>query len=205
MAIRVYPLAQDQWDKVNGCAELFRHWDTSANKVEAEALVGALMASHCSGATTVADLGCGPGRYVPVCFEHLDTLRRYTGYDSSDGMIAKAEQDYGDRVGVKFAKANIFDRAPYTKRWRPDVLLSIDTSRHYKDPLGLLDVIVDRWPARYYLFSVLYGKPAELMNGRVVATADMEARLPQMGRVIAWQDIKLDENMSVRYVVIEGE
>jgi SAM-dependent methyltransferase len=172
--------------------------------VEAEDLVGALLASHVPAAKFVVDLGCGVGRYVPVVFDHLPQVKRFVGYDRADTLLTRARQTYGNRTGVRFENADIFNGAPYQKRSRPDVLLSIDTSRHYKNPLGLLDVIVETWPARYYLFSVLYGpKDEELLNGRAVTLAATETRLNGMGNVLAWQDIHTG-GLSVRYAVIEG-
>lgn len=205
MSVKVYPLAKAQWDSSNGCGALIEHWETSQGKAEAEALVGALMASHVPDAKAVFDLGCGSGRYAPVCIEYLPKLRKYVGYDTSKALLEAANKAHGGQSVVKFTEADIFHGAPYIARWRPDILLSIDTSRHYKDPLGLLDVIVDKWPAKHYLFSVLYGKPMELMNGRVVSAEDMETRLAAMGRIIAKQDVNIGDGLNVRYAIIEGE
>lgn len=205
MSVEVYPLAQAQWDSSSGIDDLVHHWDTSASKVEAEELIGALLASHIPTAKTVVDLGCGVGRFVPVTFDHLPALKRYIGYDQSDTILSRARRDYGGRNGVSFEIRDIFEGAPYQKRSRPDVLLSIDTSRHYKDPIGLLDEIVFNWPARYYLFSVLYGpKNEELLNGRAITKAEMEAGLERMGTIVAHQDLHSLPPLSVRYVVIEG-
>jgi SAM-dependent methyltransferase len=195
-----------EWQTEQGAQGLIDHWNSSTNKRQAEALVGGLLATHLPTAKHVVDLGCGPGRFVPVCRTHMAGLAKFTGYDTSPALVAEAARNHGAEKGVSFTPRDIFAGADYPPRNRPDVLLSIDTSRHYHDPLGFLSAIVELWPARAYLFSVLYGVPAELINGQVVSQEAMEAGLARLGAVLGYQDIVLEPAgpMIVRYAVLKG-
>jgi SAM-dependent methyltransferase len=167
------------------------------NKRALEERVGGLVAAvpH----QTVVDLGCGPGRYVTA----LPAFKTYRGYDISPRLLAEAERLYADRADVTFTSRSIFDGAPYK---RPvDVLLSIDTSRHYRDPLGLLRYIVAHWPARHYLFSILYGETAaDLLNVRHISRAELDAGVPELGRLVAEydEDLRPSYGLNVRYVLL---
>jgi SAM-dependent methyltransferase len=206
MTIQPYDLAYEEWTTDAGGQNLINLWNDSQNKRVAvrEALVGGLLVMFCGDARRVVDLGCGPARYVPVCREYLPKFSSYAGYDISERMMAEAVALYGGEAGVTIEERDIFAGAPYTKAKRPDVLLSIDTSRHYLDPMGLLKSIVKLWPARAYLFSVLYGAPAELINGQVVGHDEMVAGLAECGEVLGYQEIALEPGMAVRYVVVKG-
>jgi SAM-dependent methyltransferase len=204
MTIQPYDLAYNEWTTDAGSQNLIDHWKRSENKPVAEALVGSLLSMFAGDAKSVVDLGCGPARYVPVIWEYLPKATKYSGYDISERMLDEAIKDHGGKPGVTFWNRDIFAGAPYTKAKRPDVLLSIDTSRHYLDPMGLLKSIVELWPARAYLFSVLYGAPAELINGQVVGHDEMVAGLALCGQVLGYQEIALEPGMAVRYVVVKG-
>jgi SAM-dependent methyltransferase len=202
--IAPYDLAYQEWTTDRGSQDLIDHWKRSQNKLEAEALIGNLLTMFCPEAKRAVDLGCGPGRFVPVVFEYLPKAIKYAGYDISERLLAEALKDFGSRPGVTFEYRDIFDGAPYQGRNRPDVLLSIDTSRHYHDPMGLLKSIIELWPAKAYVFSVLYGAPAELINGQVIGHDDMVAGLAECGEVLGYQEITLEPGMVVRYVALKG-
>jgi SAM-dependent methyltransferase len=201
MSGAVFDLALQEWQTEAGVQGLLAAWNGSPEKAEAETLVGRLLAMFAGEAKSVADLGCGAGRHAPVLFEYLPKLRRYTGYDSSAGLLAQARADHGDRAGVTLVERDIFDGAPYQLRHRPDAALSIDTSRHYHDPMEFLRTLASMWPARAYCFSVLHGAPAELINGRVVGTRQMEMGLADIGETLGFQEVELYPGASVRYVV----
>jgi len=204
LTIQPYDLALEEWTTDTGSQNLIDHWNRSQNKREAEALVGGLLTMFCGDARRVVDLGCGPARFVPVCREYLPKFTTYAGYDISERLLAEAIARYGGEAGITIEERDIFAGAPYTKAKRPDVLLSIDTCRHYHEPMALLKTIVEKWPARAYLFSVLYGNPAELINGQVVGHDEMEAGLAECGEVLGYQEIALEPGMAVRYVVVKG-
>lgn len=196
--MRVYDLAQAQWDSPAGCADLVEHFEHSTYKAEAERIVADMLRQLPHG--TVIDLGCGPGRYVTA----LDTLyTRYTGYDTSLPLLAVARAGNAERKNVEFRLWDIADGADYDAGGMPDVLLSIDTSRHYHAPLALLDRILAGWPARTYVFSILHGPDrAELINGQVTATADLERWQAALGRKTDYIDQPIEGGWSVRYLVI---
>ena len=202
--IAPYDLAYQEWTTDAGSQNLIDIWKAGDAKLHEEATAGGLLAMFCPDAKRVVDLGCGPGRFVPVVFEYLPKATKYAGYDISERLLAEALKDFGSRPGVTFEYRDIFDGAPYQARNRPDVLLSIDTCRHYHDPMGLLKAVVELWPAKAYVFSVLYGAPAELINGQVVGHDKMAAGLAECGEVLGYQEIVLEPGMTVRYVVVKG-
>jgi len=194
----VYELAQQQWDNEQGSADLVEHFQTSDNKTEAEKMVAGLVANLDQHATIV-DLGCGPGRYVAA----LPAFRTYKGYDTSDHLLTAARTANKGVKGVRFFNRDLFEGADYK---RPvDVVLSIDTSRHYHYPLPMLDELVELWPARAYVFSILHGpEDTQLINGRCLATADVDAWMD--GKHIPVQiDQPISGGMFVRYIVLERE
>lgn len=133
----------------------------------------------------VVDVGCGNGRYA-VFFPN------YRGYDQSASMLAFAPTSCTQR--------DIWQGAPYDDV--PDYVLSIDTSRHYEDPVDLLKTVMQKWPAHKYLFSILYGPEHTTgSNITVLSQTEMEQALAEMGEVTdEW-----DENLGdwhVRYAVI---
>jgi SAM-dependent methyltransferase len=204
MTIKPYDLAYAEWTTEAGSQNLINIWNAGDAKPREEAAVGGLLAMFCGDARRVVDLGCGPGRFVPVVAEYLPKASKFAGYDISERLLAEAVKDHGGKPGVTFEHRDIFEGAPYQTRYRPDVLLSIDTSRHYHDPMGLLKSVVELWPAKFYVFSVLYGSPAELINGQVVSLAAMEQGLAECGEVLGYQEIVLEPAMAVRYVVVKG-
>ncbi len=204
MTIQPYDLAYQEWTTDVGSQNLIDLWKQGNAKQIEETTACGLLAMFCGDAKRVVDLGCGPARYVPVVREYLPKFTSYAGYDISERLLAEAVATYGGEEGVTIEQRDIFAGAPYTKAKRPDVLLSIDTSRHYHAPMALLKAIVEKWPARAYLFSVLYGRPAELINGQVVSLQAMEQGLAECGEVLGYQEIALEPGMAVRYVVVKG-
>jgi SAM-dependent methyltransferase len=193
----VYDMAAEQWQDEEGSADLVAHFDTSDKKHEAEQMVAGLVAGL-DKHTTVVDLGCGPGRYASA----LPTYRTYKGYDTSPHLLAAARAANKGRKGVRFFERDLFAGAPYKKA--VDVVLSIDTSRHYRDPLAMLAELVELWPARCYVFSILHGPDhAELINGVCLATADVDAWMSRIGPIPVQIDQPITGGMSVRYFVLE--
>jgi SAM-dependent methyltransferase len=193
----VYELAQKQWDDAEGSANLVEHFQTSANKNEAEQIV-AKMVDAIEPHAVIIDLGCGPGRYAQT----LSGFKTYKGYDTSENLLAVAREINEGVKGVRFVNRDLFDGADYK---RPvDVALSIDTSRHYHNPLAMLEDLIDLWPAKRYLFSILHGEEdAELINGRCLATADVDLWMSMIGTVADQVDQPITGGMFVRYFVLE--
>ena len=193
----VYPLAQAQWDSPDGCRDLLQLWQTAPGKLVAEQMVGRLVKLR--RPKTIVDLGCGSGRLIP----HLGAFKMYRGYDTCVTLLGEAISVYGTRRRVAFSNRDIRQGAPDVQP--VDLVLSVDTSCHYMDPLGWLAEIMALWPARAYLFNVLHGpKTLELINGKCLATADVATGLPRLGYVVAQQDQELDGDLKARYVLLGG-
>lgn len=200
------PLALEQWRSTDGCRDLEEHWRQSEKKHEAESIIGEMVAGIAPA--IVVDLGCGPGRLVP----YLGAFIRYYGFDISPYLLDSARRTYGGDARCAFVERDLFSGAPYVLpfgrhlRQPVDLLLSVDTSRHYPDPLGMLAKIVELWPARAYLFSVLHGPTQqELINGVVLPTAEVESGLPAIAAVRAFVDQPIPDGLVVRYAVLEGK
>jgi SAM-dependent methyltransferase len=194
-----YALALEQWNSEQGCLDLMDHWERSEHKHQAERLIGQMVSSLPHHATVV-DLGCGPGRLVGA----LPEFTSYRGYDISATLLQAARGRYAADTRCMFLERNAFSGAPYRKP--ADVLLCIDLSRHYPDPMAFLLGVIERWPARAYLVNVLHGpKAVELINGTCMATADADRGLSELGRVRRAEELPIpDSTMSVRYVIVEA-
>lgn len=176
MGITVHPIAQQQWQDPVGCRDLVDFWSSSPDKIAGEKLVGEMVAdfrAELGHRLTVADLGCGAGRLVPWISEHCT---QYVGYDTAPELLAYARSAYGRSHKCKFVARDVLVGAP--TRAPMDLVLSIDTSRHYLQPLDMLEDIVQGWPARGHLLTVLHS-PAQiaLLNGVSVATLAFQAWL----------------------------
>ena len=198
MAEGVFDLALQDWQSVEGCTELERYWAQSKEKREGEEIVGEL-AAQAGAHRRIVDLGCGTGRLIAW----LPAFDRYDGYDMAPHMLELASEAYKADRRCRFTLHDADNGAPY--RGTADLLISIDTSRHYHDPLGFLSMVVAKWPAQWYLFTILHGPEAqELINGQVVTTTALDAAQPGWGRVAATLEQPLAGSpWLVRYVLIE--
>lgn len=198
----VHPVAKQQWDDAQGCQDLLRHWQDSPDKHEAEALIGD-MAGRCAARIgrllEVADLGCGPGRLVDSLSPYIS---KYAGYDLSVDMLVAAREKYVSDKRCRFVSRDFLLGAPTKKP--ADLLLSIDTSRHYSDPMALLVDMQRLWPAREYLFSVLHGEDrVELLNGLCISHSEFHDRLADLGTLVERMDqVREDFGMTVSYVQV---
>lgn len=200
MTIAVFETAQEEWSSESGIHNLLDLWEHSEHKQAMEQLIGQMVANR-PRHESIADLGCGPGRTI----NSLPPFKTYRGYDTSQLFLEEAVRVHGNDGHCAFQLRDLFLGAPYRKP--VDVLLCIDVSRHYHDPLGLLALVIERWPAQAYLFTVLHGpEDQDLLNGRAVATATVERRLPELGMVVEAHDIAIPgfAPLVVRYVMVES-
>jgi SAM-dependent methyltransferase len=197
MDMQPHPLALELWLTEQGCEQLIQLWENDAGKHEAEAIVGKLV-SELPRHSMIVDLGCGNARLV-AC---LPPFRRYVGVDFSEPLLSWACNRYGADKRVRF-KLDDFVIGQPLYRQRQDVVLCVHVARHYSDPLALLRGAL-RWPARYYVFSVLHGPThQELLNGVIVATAELDAAIPQIGRLLQQIEQPGANETSVRYFSLE--
>lgn len=192
-----YTLALEQWNSAEGCQALEEHWQASPYKAQAEQIVAGLVAGLPQH-DRIVELGCGSGRLV----QHLPPFRRYLGFDLSPHLLASAREAHAADSRCTFAERNLFSGAPYK---RPvDVLLCVHVARHYPHPWELLRTVVELWPSRFYVVSLLHGpERQELINGVVLATGELEAGLTTLGQVLVQAEQPTPDGLAVRYAAVE--
>jgi len=197
--VQVHEMALNQWHSPRGVRALRRLWDGSRRKREAERIVGDLVAA-CERHDRIVDLGCGSGRMIAA----LPGFRRYYGFDISPDLLDVAKERFGGDRRCKFYLHD-FLKGPRSRRMKPDVVLCVHVARHYDDPIALLGEVMRLWPARYYVFSVLCASEArDLLNGRCVAKADVDAFVAEAGGVCKRMVQSDVDGMEVHYLLVEA-
>jgi SAM-dependent methyltransferase len=160
------PLADVQWQSRAECEALAAMWATDAAKLEAEAMIGEMVAGL-GDTHTIIDLGCGNGRLV----DRLPAFRRYHGYDTSPHFVDMAIETHHINKRCAFEVRDIF--GPWGHRTPVDVLICVHVARHYDYPLEVLRRAVE-WPAKAYVLSALHGpEHVALLNGVCLSTDEL--------------------------------
>lgn len=143
-------------------------WDGDEHKQRHEKVISEIIGE----AGTLVDLGCGVGR---LCYT-LD-WKTYQGYDQSTQMINIARVIRDSRSNpknfkVEFAVIDIFQ---FISDHSYDTLIMIDVAQHQQNPLEAIRLILKRWKAQRYFFTLLVGdKQEELLNSVVVSREDFQ-------------------------------
>ena len=156
--IKAIPLAVEVWGNPQ---DMVGQWKQSASKQAIETMLGAWVGP----VRTVADLGCGAGRLVPVL-----ACARYRGFDQSDAMLKIAIEQYGNKAPVTFHKQDVFKHGG--KGY--DVVILYDVAQHQNEPIEAIRRVLKLWDAKRYIFSLLVGTMREeLALSTVVSMARM--------------------------------
>lgn len=163
MTIKALPNAVAVWNDPVELDTMLREWDDSESKRRHELLV----VDWVGKVISIADLGCGSGRYATI-------LRRdeYYGYDSSAGMLsAVCIAPYFAGGRTEFASADIFE---FSSDRHYDVAIMIDVAQHQECPVRAIERIIELWSANRYIVSLLVGNELEeLYNSIIVPFSDL--------------------------------
>jgi SAM-dependent methyltransferase len=156
--IAALPKAAEIWREPD---DMLAMWDFSPSKSSHEKLV----ASWVGHVGTVADLGCGVGRYACV----LD-CDKYFGIDSSLPMIMHAK-DHSRNERCSFTVADVFG---FASGRIYDVVTMIDVAYHQNEPIDALLRATQLWVANRYIMTLLVGDRREdLYASTVVPFSDL--------------------------------
>lgn len=177
MVVKAMQAAVDVWDNPRAMVE---DWENSYPKKCMEELVAELVGS----VDTVADLGCGSGRYTKRL-----KYKAYSGFDSSSEML-KWTADKRHFDNVKFFQKDIFE---YQNPAMYDVVLLIDVLQHQTDPIEAMKQLFAHWNGKRYIFTVLVGEKAEvLLNSTVVEQTQFDRALRKVAKVLRIKNIPLE-------------
>lgn len=161
--LKALDTAQELWANP---AELIAQWEQDLGKVQEEDTIhGVLMDFEFPEGISIADVGCGCGRYAKV----VKSLKpaKYTGFDLTPAMIDAAMADTDKPDYAEFTCVDAFNFSPDEKY---DLLICIDVLIHQNDPLQALTRLLGNWDAKTYIFTMLLGKEhQQLYNSTVVA------------------------------------
>lgn len=155
MSILALDKAQELWADPD---ELIKLWNDLPSKPRQEQLIAGFMKPG-----SVADLGCGIGRYVSVL-----NRKQYYGFDSSTQMIRMAKLYHPDK---QFACVDIF-------RFQSDMsygnILCVDVAHHQNKPVDAILQLLQLWQASNYYFTLLVGDVREdLYSSTVTPFTDL--------------------------------
>jgi len=151
------PAAQELWN--NEIHSLTDTWANMPSKLIHENMV----ANWVGEVGSVADLGCGIGRYAAAL---KGQFKAYHGYDITAPMIQAARATYDTVPEVSFSLVDIFS---FQVNTHYDVVLMIDVAQHQKDPMTAVERMLQLWNADRYIFSMLIGDhKEELLHSTVV-------------------------------------
>lgn len=195
-----FDLAMEQWQTESGCQELERVWDTLPDKDQHYEAIASLVEAY-GQHEAIVDVGCASGRVI----DYLPTFARYRGFDLSLHLLAAARERHQGNGKVLFIQRSLEDGANYK---RPaDVVLCTDLAHHYQDPLAMIRLLVERWPGRAYVVSLMHSpEGAELINGRALPTNIMMDQIRDLPvRVYDWSDRPLTGDLVMRYLLLGVE
>lgn len=143
------------WSNASEVDAMAAEWDASDVKKRHEALVAAWIGD----VDTVADLGCGVGRYSRVV-----RCKQYYGFDSSMPMLDIAKR-LNEHESARYALVDIF---AYTSSRHYDVVIMIDVAQHQSDPVGAVLSMMKQWSANRYIVSLVVGDEREYLYATTV-------------------------------------
>jgi SAM-dependent methyltransferase len=156
-----------------------------------------IVASWVNRVRSVADLGCGAGRYASVLH-----CKHYYGYDITTPMIAVARERVKSTASggkVEFAVADVFH---YISDRRYDAVIMIDVAQHMKRPLDAVRIMLSNWAGRKHIFTVLEGEPQQLLNSVVVGPGEVQALVHDLGmEIFRSEPVQVGEETSFRSVI----
>ena len=169
--ITALPEAVELW---NDPAAMIADWEYDLGKRSMEQTV----AEWVGTVSTVADLGCGVGRYAQVLNSQVCD---YYGFDATLAMIHKATENWHPD-SLKFAQVDVFE---YSSDRDYDVVLMIDVAQHQDDPIGAVVRMFELWKGDRYIFTILCGDRRErVLNSFVEDRCDVGATLKALGTKI---------------------
>jgi len=137
--------------------DMVEQWEGNAWKKHHEELV----AEWCTVVSTVADVGCGNGRYVRA----IEYTKGYYGYDASQRML-----DLAAVSPWKLATFTCVDVLAYQSDMWFEAVLFIDVAQHYPDPIGAIKTMLMHWKGRHYYISLVCGACEEVLSATTVVS-----------------------------------
>lgn len=142
------PEAIKFWNNLESIKEMAIQWANNPWKAHHEDLISKWVGE----ADSVADLGCGPGRYS------LKLLGQYDIYQGFDGSLAMLDLAKESNPEVSFSCVDIFNFSPDETF---DLVLMIDVAQHQLDPLNCIERMLKLWRAKRYIFSLITAREGE--------------------------------------------
>ena len=140
--VKLLPKATALFQDNDRVRTMMGEWEESELKLLHDKCIGDWIGE----AESVADLGCGIGRLIHALHHVLD----YVGFDNSAAMLDIARETHPE---FTFVERDIFEGS--SRSFEVAVIYAV--VQHCDSPLDAMRLLMEKWDAKRYIFTLLVG------------------------------------------------